>query len=120
MFNSRAKGKEAEREVAALLAAWWGQLEPGCKFKPTCYMVVGEEHPISESSEDDFSDRSVLCFGGEVDKLLALDRFEEQERLRQPCGVVRAFQKDHGARASLVLGASHWEDPQRFMCASPM
>jgi hypothetical protein len=33
--NGRAKGKIAEREVCRLLEAWWGQLETGCKFKPT-------------------------------------------------------------------------------------
>lgn len=33
--GSRAKGKAAEREVAALCAEWWGQLEPGCKFAST-------------------------------------------------------------------------------------
>lgn len=33
--KSRVKGASAEREVAVLLEAWWGQLEPGCKFKRT-------------------------------------------------------------------------------------
>jgi hypothetical protein len=33
--QSRAKGRRAEREVAKLLAKWWGQLEPKCEFKPT-------------------------------------------------------------------------------------
>jgi hypothetical protein len=33
--NGRAKGKIAEREVARKLEAWWGQIEPGCRFKPT-------------------------------------------------------------------------------------
>ena len=28
----RSKGKVAERDVAALLADWWGSLEPGCSF----------------------------------------------------------------------------------------
>ena len=35
MTQSRAKGRRAEREVAALLAEWWGILEPKCEFKPT-------------------------------------------------------------------------------------
>lgn len=35
MTQSRAKGRRAEREVAKLLAKWWGQLEPKCEFKPT-------------------------------------------------------------------------------------
>jgi hypothetical protein len=35
MKNGRAKGKIAEREVAKMLEAWWGQLEPGCRFKST-------------------------------------------------------------------------------------
>jgi Holliday junction resolvase len=34
-LNSRSKGKTAEREVAKILEAWWGQVEPGCKFVPT-------------------------------------------------------------------------------------
>ena len=35
MTNSRSKGRRAEREVAKLLADWWGQLEPKCEFKCT-------------------------------------------------------------------------------------
>jgi hypothetical protein len=33
--NSRAKGKRGERELARLLEAWWGKLEPGCEFRST-------------------------------------------------------------------------------------
>jgi len=31
----RRKGSEAEREVAALLGAWWQAVEPGCQFVRT-------------------------------------------------------------------------------------
>jgi len=34
-FGSRAKGSKAEIEVAKKLEAWWGQVEPGCKFVRT-------------------------------------------------------------------------------------
>jgi hypothetical protein len=34
-FGSREKGARAEREVAALLATWWRQIEPGCEFVKT-------------------------------------------------------------------------------------
>jgi len=33
--NSRAKGKRGEREVAALLRAWWSQYEPDAQFAST-------------------------------------------------------------------------------------
>lgn len=33
--NSRAKGKRGERQVAALLARWWGAVEDGVQFVPT-------------------------------------------------------------------------------------
>ncbi len=33
--NGRRKGKTAERAVAKLFEAWWGGVEPGCKFKST-------------------------------------------------------------------------------------
>lgn len=33
--SSRTKGKVAEREVAHLHEAWWGSLEPGCRFVST-------------------------------------------------------------------------------------
>ncbi len=33
--NSRAKGRRAERDVAKLLAKWWGKVDPKCEFKPT-------------------------------------------------------------------------------------
>lgn len=33
--NGRAKGKIAEREVAAMVAAWWAAVEPGCEFRST-------------------------------------------------------------------------------------
>jgi len=35
MFNSRAKGRRAEREVGKLLQQWWQQVEPGCQFCST-------------------------------------------------------------------------------------
>lgn len=34
-INGRQKGNRNEREVAALMAAWWGQLEPKCEFVRT-------------------------------------------------------------------------------------
>lgn len=34
-MSSRGKGASAEREVAALVQAWWRQLEPACIFKRT-------------------------------------------------------------------------------------
>ncbi len=33
--NGRRKGKQGEREVAAMCAAWWSALEPGCEFRST-------------------------------------------------------------------------------------
>lgn len=33
--SERLKGKVAEREVAHLHEAWWGSLEPGCRFVST-------------------------------------------------------------------------------------
>lgn len=35
MVNAREKGATAEREVAALLKAWWDPYEPGCQFVRT-------------------------------------------------------------------------------------
>lgn len=32
---SRTKGANAEREVCALVEAWWSELEPGCVYKRT-------------------------------------------------------------------------------------
>ena len=33
--NGRVKGCRGEREVAAMLAEWWGAYDPGCKFVRT-------------------------------------------------------------------------------------
>jgi hypothetical protein len=33
--NGRSKGKRGENQVAKLLEPWWGQFEPGVKFKST-------------------------------------------------------------------------------------
>lgn len=34
-FGSRAKGADAEREVAKLVEGWWRVFEPGCRFVKT-------------------------------------------------------------------------------------